>query len=119
VNNVSLLPRIKIHVWGGLGSQLHAWYLAEALMVKHPGRKIKLVFHSSGVTRRTPEICQVLAEFKYIFVDDFKENTNNIHDSDSGFNLQNLFRRIAKTLLDPILINSRFNAKLSDSRLKP
>jgi len=119
VHNRSLLPKIRIHVWGGLGSQLYAWYLAEALRVRHPNREFKFVFHSSGVTRRAPEIGQILSEFKYVFVDDFKENLSTSHNSGLLLNIRNLSKSYLKKLLDPVLINSRFNAELTNSRLWP
>ena len=47
---------MKIHCWGGLGSQLFALALAHDLKSQHPNRKISLVLHTSGVTLRQSEL---------------------------------------------------------------
>lgn len=53
---LSLLPPLRVHCWGGLGSQLFAWALFEDLKIKYPKRKMRLILHQSGVTKRTEEI---------------------------------------------------------------
>ena len=50
------LPKIEIHCWGGLGSQLYAVVLRLELEAKYPSRKFRIVCHDNGVTRRTSEI---------------------------------------------------------------
>ena len=52
----SLLPKVKIHTWGGLGSQLYAAALANDLQKKFNYRRIEYVSHTSGVTRREPAL---------------------------------------------------------------
>ena len=64
---------MAIHVWGGLGSQLHAWYLFEYLRLKFPKRRFILIFHSSGVTRRMCELKNVLNGINWVQIDDFIE----------------------------------------------
>jgi hypothetical protein len=44
--------KLKIHSWGGLGSQLHALSLTHDLKQKFPRRKLILIHHTSGVSRR-------------------------------------------------------------------
>lgn len=72
-------PPLKIHVWGGLGSQLFAVALVFNLIDRFPRREMLIVLHSSGVTRRTPEVVDLFPEFNYIEVDDFSGRTS--HDS--------------------------------------
>lgn len=72
-------PPLKIHVWGGLGSQLFAVALVFNLINKYPRREMLIVLHSSGVTRRSPEVLNLFPEFNYIEVDDFSGRTS--HDS--------------------------------------
>ena len=50
------LPKIEIHCWGGLGSQLYAVVLRLELEAKYPSRKFTIVCHDNGVTRRASEI---------------------------------------------------------------
>lgn len=52
----SLLPKVKIHTWGGLGSQLYAAALVNDLQKKFNYRRIEYVSHTSGVTRREPAL---------------------------------------------------------------
>ena len=66
---------LKVHVWGGLGSQIHAWFLFERIQKVFPGRRVSLVFHSAGVTRRLPEIQDFLSVDQWEFIDDFLVNT--------------------------------------------
>ena len=52
----SMLPKVRIHTWGGLGSQLYAVALAHDLQKKFNYRRIKYISHTSGVTRREPAL---------------------------------------------------------------
>jgi len=51
-----LSPHIKIHVWGGFGSQLFALVMAWRVSSRYKYRRVRLVFHSSGVTERIREL---------------------------------------------------------------
>lgn len=68
------LPAIRVHVWGGFGSQLFALIAVERLKNRYPKRAIKLIFHSSGVTMRKAEMPQKwLEQVSSIHIDDFVE----------------------------------------------
>lgn len=75
-------PPLRIHIWGGLGSQLFAIALAFKIKNDFPKRELLLVLHSSGVTRRRPEVCELFPEFTYLEVDDFSDR--EIHDSNAA-----------------------------------
>jgi hypothetical protein len=62
---------VRIHSWGGLGSQLIALGVLLDLRKSHPRRDLMLIIHSSGVTRRVSEIDQFSNLVKIIFIDDF------------------------------------------------
>ena len=64
------LPIIKIHTWGGLGSQLFSVAVASEILRCFPRRRVIIVLHTGGVTRRLPEVLQLYPEFEYGFVDD-------------------------------------------------
>ena len=51
----SLLPALRVHTWGGFGSQLFTAYLILKLQRDIPQRSIVAVNHTSGVSRRTTE----------------------------------------------------------------
>ena len=77
-----LLPAIKVHSWGGFGSQLFALLQYRNLDALYPGRRIVLVFHSSGVTRRGVEIQLFLSSISWCFVDDFQEKEPDDSEKD-------------------------------------
>ena len=51
-----LFPALRIHSWGGFGSQLFALVMARRLLNKGKFRRILIIFHTSGVTERELEI---------------------------------------------------------------
>ena len=50
-----MTPAIRVHTWGGYGSQLFTAYLLLKLKQRFPNRRIKAINHTSGVTRRVTE----------------------------------------------------------------
>ena len=51
----SFLPTLRVHTWGGFGSQLFTAYLILKLQRDVPGRSVLAINHTSGVSRRTTE----------------------------------------------------------------
>lgn len=85
-------------MWGGLGSQLFAASLAHTLKSRFPNRSLVLVLHSSGVTRREPEILKLFPNFRFEMVDDFTERVS--HDSHSKIpSLQSFIRGLVRRIL--------------------
>lgn len=74
----SILPPVKIHAWGGLGSQLFAVALAHDLSQKFRRRGLQVVLHTGGVTRRVPEILDLFPSIQYRFHDDFKIGVHKV-----------------------------------------
>ena len=60
-----------VHCWGGLGSQLFAVALIYDLKLRFPNCNYSLVLHSSGVTKRVPEIANLSFSIEFRVVDDF------------------------------------------------
>jgi hypothetical protein len=69
---LSLLPALKIHSWGGFGSQLFTAHVILKIKQELPGRRIKVVIHTSGVTRRFTEFDFETLGVKVIEIDDHK-----------------------------------------------
>lgn len=63
---------LKIHCWGGFGSQLYALSIALDLMARFKNRQVLIVFHNGGVTLREPEILSLLREIPFEVIEDFK-----------------------------------------------
>jgi hypothetical protein len=70
-------PKIRIHVWGGLGSQLYAWAFLEELNSRFPNRGKILVLHTATFSRRVNELEEFIPEQKIKVIDDFKEGPKN------------------------------------------
>lgn len=66
---------LRIHCWGGFGSQLFALALAIDINTLNPNRKICMVFHSAGVTSRSLELTNLPNFIEFRVVDDFKQIT--------------------------------------------
>ena len=67
---------LRVHCWGGLGSQLFALAHAYELRRKFPNRKILLLLHTSGETERYSELGFLgNSEFKIQQVKDFKKSS--------------------------------------------
>ena len=84
----SLLPVLKIHSWGGFGSQLFTAYVILKVQKRYPGRRIKVIVHTSGVTRRVSEFEFAKLGAKVVQVEDFeniekqsKSVINSLHQS--------------------------------------
>ena len=69
---LQLLPPVRIHAWGGLGSQLFAVALAEEFKAHYPKRSLTIVLHTGGVTRRLPEVTELFPHFEYQYQEDFE-----------------------------------------------
>jgi hypothetical protein len=70
-------PPIRIHIWGGLGSQLFAWALLFDLKKRYPHRRFIVVFHNGGVTLRAPELNEYIQDCGIEVVNDFQINESN------------------------------------------
>ena len=77
LNLNSLLPPLRVHSWGGLGSQLNALAFTLDFLAISPGRRVHLVIHTGGVTRRYMEIAEILPSYiTWSEVNDFSHKTN-------------------------------------------
>jgi hypothetical protein len=74
------LPSLRIHSWGGFGSQLYVAYLIIRIQQKFPKRRIKVIIHTSGVTARSQEFDFSPLNVSVVTVDDFsrKQETTTL-----------------------------------------
>lgn len=94
---INKLNKVQIHCWGGLGSQLNAWAIAEAIQQKFKQKSVEIVLHTGGVTKRTSNIEFLAAKFKIKIFDDFQKKTNSIAKLPSS---HSFIRRTLKYFLD-------------------
>lgn len=68
---------LKIHCWGGLGSQLLALNYYLRVQEMFPGRRIILVLHTGGITARSSEIDFLSSKISLLKVDDYRDSSNS------------------------------------------
>ena len=117
------MPPIKIHVWGGLGSQLHGVALLYELLKRFPTRRVMIVLHTSGVTIRKSELDELLPAEYLTYLSDFSKESNveanqDVHSS-HGFKLGNLFRNLGELILAWSGLFARANSDKEFGKLKP
>ena len=102
MNKFKLLD-LKIHCWGGLGSQLYALAIANSLQAKFKRRRISLVLHTSGVSKRLAELNFIEnLLFEVNQVNDFSPSTRSEHE------IVELKDRNSRKILKNILYFTRF-----------
>ena len=94
-------PVLRIHCWGGLGSQLLALSYYGMIQNTHPSRDIQIVLHTGGVTERKSEIDFLSDRVNLILVHDFEhmakeKNTNKT----LTFRIRTRFKNLVKTILN-------------------
>lgn len=114
-----LLPPINVHVWGGLGSQLFAIVLAWRIVEKFTYRRVKLVFHTSGLTERKREIPTTwLGELTFRELEDFQKRLV-VNEPAARSIINSRFHHYLLYTLIRLGILSRANTDDEFSHLKP
>lgn len=94
-------PTLRIHCWGGLGSQLQALSYYLMLERKFPGRNLQLVLHTGGITERRSEIDFVRNRIRLVSINDFDSEVGRAdHKHSIRFNLSTILKKLLKQLLD-------------------
>jgi len=94
-------PTLRIHCWGGLGSQLQALSFYLMVQRKFPNRNLQLFLHTGGITERRSEIDFVSDRINLVSIHDFKskvERTNANHLF--SFDLRSIFKNLARNILN-------------------
>ena len=98
---IQLSLPFRIHIWGGLGSQLFALVYALRIQRERPGRQIHLVLHTDGITRREPDILRFKEfGFEVILKDDYRHRISSGPSSKRQFQITP--RRIARQALTKV-----------------
>jgi hypothetical protein len=82
---------LKIHCWGGLGSQLLAINYYLRVQEMFPDKRIILVLHTGGVTARSSEIDFLSSKIKLNKVEDYRASSNSKQFHTSGSKSMFLF----------------------------
>ena len=113
--STQLLPKVKIHTWGGLGSQLYAVALAVDINKRYPSRQIEFICHTGGVTERFPEIAFFTENI--IIKNDFK--TGHIISNSKKLPIKVFYITLIKKVLTIFGILSLCNSSKEFDKLKP
>ncbi len=108
---------LKIHAWGGLGSQLYAVALAEDLRMRFRRRRIVIVLHTGGVTRRIPEVVGLFPYCDFVFEDDF--SSGDELDVSPSKTISSSSRKFFKNILLKVGLIAFCNDNAQTNKLKP
>lgn len=89
---------LKVHCWGGLGSQLFGVLLYLELKDKLPRRRITLCLHEGGVTRRNSEIGGIFKDITIEEIRDFSKSSD-VTQVDQGHSSAGFRIRVKKLLV--------------------
>jgi len=112
------MPRLKIHCWGGVGSQLYALAVYEKLLDRMPNRKFIFIFHNGGVTERQFELSNYVHEV-YIEKDYHDANFNSNQKTDKAKYLSSKFNLFLKFILLKFGILATANNEFEYMKIKP
>ena len=111
------LPALRVHSWGGFGSQLFTAYVVLKLQKQFPNRRIKVLIHTSGVTKRVSEFDFETLGVKMIQVEDYKatEAQNGMHRAHGAYscNLPQIIRGHLYQILQWLRLVQSANTDLS------
>jgi hypothetical protein len=111
-------PPIRVHVWGGFGSQLFALALGFKLKATFKRRRIKFIFHSAGVTERFLELPESwLSGFTFTQERDFLANNTDLRERlSTSKSIQ--MKSLLISLLIKLGLLARLNTEEEFSRIK-
>jgi hypothetical protein len=108
--------KIRVHCWGGLGSQLYCLALAIDLLERFPFRKVHILFHTGGLTHRKLELNKLPEHISYSIIEDFSKSSSRItNNSISSSNLKKTFKKSVSNLG----LIAAVNTTLEFRKLKP
>ena len=111
--------KLRVHSWGGLGSQLFVLAFIYDLRKKFPKKKILLVHHTSGVSRRLFELDSILESgISLKLIDDYKPN-QGINQNENKNELKYLFIKIIKNILEKLYIFINVEENPGIDKIKP
>lgn len=114
------LLKVRVHGWGGLGSQLFTCIIGMRLAQILPRRSIQLFFHSSGATRREVEFSETLLPIlKVTSVSDFQEADKKHLSLTKKKSFRQLARFWLSQLLTHLFLQNNLNDENEFKRLKP
>lgn len=117
-----MLP-IRVHCWGGLGSQLFAYIVANRMRFRFPGRRIQIRLHTGGITRRNRELPE-FSMVEVLEIDDYPKQGPSLHKTNSMIQKwrEKLFDKvkpIGKQYLKNFGLFNDLNSEVEWARVRP
>ena len=111
--------KLRVHSWGGLGSQLFVLSFIYDLRKKFPKKKILLLHHTSGVSRRLFELESILeSDVLLKVIDDYKPN-QGINQNENKSVAKHLLMKIIKNILEKLYIFINIDENPEIDKIKP
>lgn len=111
--------KIKVHSWGGLGSQLFALAVIYEINKKMPNKEIDLVHHTSGVTKRLFELDSMIeSKFSLKVIDDYKKTKNKTKNKNKKF-LKKFIVNSVKLIINVTRVSINLDTTPNLNRIKP
>ena len=111
--------KLRVHSWGGLGSQLFVLALIYDLRRKFPKKKILLVHHTSGVSRRLFELESILeSNVSLKLIDDYKSD-QDINQNKNKKILKYILIKTIKNIFEKFCISLNIDKNPDIDKIKP
>ena len=111
--------KLRVHSWGGLGSQLFVLSFIYDLRKKFPKKKLLLLHHTSGVSRRLFELESILeSDISLKVIDDYKTN-QGIDQNENKSAVKHLLIKIIKNILEKLYIFINIDENPEIDKIKP
>lgn len=117
-----VIPALTVHSWGGFGSQLFTALVVIRLKKRFPRRRIRVILHTAGITRRENEFDFHKLGIHFSQVDDFptvdKQDAKQTSASLKCFKLKTFLKTSIVNTLDYLHIVKRANNDISLDLIK-
>jgi hypothetical protein len=112
--------KLRVHSWGGLGSQLFALSLLFELKKRFSSREMYLIHHTSGVSRRLFELDSILdPSIKKRIIDDYKLLSNDNFETNYKNRLKIFSRKKLKSILETLKFSIDFDQNKDLNSIRP
>jgi hypothetical protein len=115
-----VVMKLRVHSWGGLGSQLFALSLLFELKKRFPSREMILIHHTSGVSRRLFELDSILdPSIKIKTIDDYKLSSNKYSKTNHKKQVKTFLKKKIKSVLEEIRLSINYDQNNDFKSIKP
>lgn len=112
--------KLRVHSWGGLGSQLFALSLLFELKKRFPSREMLLIHHTSGISQRLFELDSILdTSIKLRVIDDYNLLSHNNSKTNHKKKLKTFSTKKFKSILEGTRLSINYDQNKDPNSIKP